>query len=265
MPEILSDFIRTETDRRFQDDWLRQRHTAADILERLHSQEGVVLADQVGMGKTYVALAVAVSKILSTPTRGQVVIFVPAAVADKWVREWKKFEESLLEAGAKIRCVDEPIRSAEEFLKVLDDVPQRRKHIVVVTHTALTATLKDTFVNIRDTNEFVVNICRVFAEFEHQLRFGFNRQVDFGEAAVTFRTHRPRNLEIKNEHIRVAVEGHVDIDIAVFHGRGIKFGKKRPVDMEIILMDPDFQALDGQRKFDQPFHKNRVFRLGGQR
>lgn len=148
MSDRLSDRLRAETDPRFQDDWLRQRRTAADILERLRTQEGVILADQVGMGKTYVALAVAVSEILSTPTRGQVVIFVPAAVADKWVQEWKKFDESLLEAGSGIRCVDQPIRSAEEFLKVLDDVPHRRKHIVVVTHTALTATLKDTFVQL---------------------------------------------------------------------------------------------------------------------
>lgn len=148
MPGLLTNRLRTTTEPRFEEDWTRQRRTAADILRRLQTQEGVILADQVGMGKTYVALAVAVSQILSTPDLGQVVIFVPAAVADKWVREWRKFSESLLEPGSGIRCVDQPIRSGEEFLKQLDDHPEDRKHIIVVTHTALTATLKDNFIQL---------------------------------------------------------------------------------------------------------------------
>ncbi|WP_292931399.1 helicase-related protein [Noviherbaspirillum sp.] len=148
MPDLLTGRLRATTESRFEEDWERQRRTAADILQRMQSQEGVILADQVGMGKTYVALAVAVSQILSTVELGQVVIFVPAAVADKWVREWRKFSESLLEPGTGIRCVDRPVRSGEEFFKKLDDRQEDRKHIIVVTHTALTATLKDTFIQL---------------------------------------------------------------------------------------------------------------------
>lgn len=148
MPADLTARLLPTTEQRFAEDWERQRRTAADILERLRTQEGVILADQVGMGKTYVALAVAVTQILSTPELGQVVIFVPAAVADKWVREWRKFNESLLEPGTGIRCVPQPLRSGEDFLKALDDPPERMHHIVVVTHTALTASLKDTFVQL---------------------------------------------------------------------------------------------------------------------
>lgn len=148
MPRVLTDHLRATTESRFKEDWTRQRNTAADILQRLQTQEGVILADQVGMGKTYVALAVAISQILSTPELGQIVIFVPAAVADKWVREWRKFSESLLEPGTGVRCVDQPVRSGEAFLKKLDDSPEYRDHIIVVTHTALTATLKDTFIQL---------------------------------------------------------------------------------------------------------------------
>lgn len=148
MSGLLTHCLRTTTQPDFQEDWARQRRTAADIFERLKTQEGVILADQVGMGKTYVALAVAVSEILSTPEREQVVIFVPAAVADKWVREWRKFSESLLEPGIGIRCVDQPVRSGEEFLKKLDDSSENREHLIVVTHTALTATLKDSFIQL---------------------------------------------------------------------------------------------------------------------
>jgi len=145
---LLSDRLRATTEPRFEQDWERQRRTAADILARLRTQEGVILADQVGTGKTYVALAVAVSKILATSDLGQVVVFVPASVANKWVREWQKFSETLLEPGTGIRCVDRPIRSGENFLKALDDPPERMNHIVVVTHTALTTTLKDTFIQL---------------------------------------------------------------------------------------------------------------------
>lgn len=148
MSDQVNSCLRSETDSRFQEDWVRQRRTAADILSRLQLQEGVILADQVGMGKTYVALAVAVNQILSTPRHEPVVIFVPAAVADKWVREWKKFSETLLEHDVGIRCVAKPIRSGEEFLKKLDDKRSNRDHVIVVTHSALTSTLKDAFIQL---------------------------------------------------------------------------------------------------------------------
>jgi len=148
MPDCLNKQLRTSAEQPFDDDWKRQRRTANDILQRLKTQEGVILADQVGMGKTYVALAVAASQILSTPDLGQVVIFVPAAVADKWVREWRKFSESLLEPGSGIRCVDHALRSGEELLKKLDDHTNERAHIIVVTHTALTSSLKDDFIQL---------------------------------------------------------------------------------------------------------------------
>ncbi|MGW0024716.1 helicase-related protein [Rhodococcus sp. NPDC003383] len=149
MPELLSKHLRRSLDNHFAVDWDRQRRTAEDILRRLKTQEGVILADQVGMGKTYVALTVAVTEILAGNEAQQVVAFVPARVAQKWVDEWAKFREALLEPSAPdIRCVDAPIRSGEDFLRLLDDPADRRKHLVVVTHTALTATLKDRFIHL---------------------------------------------------------------------------------------------------------------------
>ena len=148
MPTLLSGHLRASLDNNFADDWARQRHTAEDILVRLQRQEGVVLADQVGMGKTYVALAVATSQILREPRLDQVVIFVPARVAEKWVNEWGKFHEALLVDGPEVRCVKNAIRSGEDFLKALDDPPETRNHLVIVTHEALTATLKDSFIQL---------------------------------------------------------------------------------------------------------------------
>lgn len=148
MHQLLSSHLRPTLDNSFAVDWARQRRTAEDVLRRLRSQEGVVLADQVGMGKTYVALAVATSHILRTPALEQVVVFVPARVAEKWVNEWGKFSEALLVNAPEIRCVKRPIRSGEDFLKAIDDSPKTRNHLVIVTHEALTSTLKDSFIQL---------------------------------------------------------------------------------------------------------------------
>lgn len=142
----LTKHLRTETgDPTFQEDWRRQRRTADAILKRFDDQEGVILADQVGMGKTYVALAVAASEILDRPDDSQVVILVPPRVAQKWVEEANAFASSLV-TGAELRCVKHPIRSGEAFLKALDDEPGQQDHIIVVTYEALTTTLKDQFI-----------------------------------------------------------------------------------------------------------------------
>lgn len=148
MHQLLTRHLRAALDNGFAADWARQRRTAEDVLQRLQAQEGVVLADQVGMGKTYVALAVATSHILRTPALEQVVVFVPARVAEKWVNEWGKFSEALLVDAPQIRCVKHPIRSGEEFLKAIDDPVHARDHLVIVTHEALTSTLKDRFIQL---------------------------------------------------------------------------------------------------------------------
>lgn len=168
MHRRLSSYLRKTLDNGFAADWARQRRAAEDILGRLESQEGVVLADQVGMGKTYVALAVATSEILRTPTPSQVIVFAPARVAEKWVNEWGKFHEALLVGAPEIRCVKHPIRSGEGLLKALDDPARTRSHLVIVTHEALTSTLKDSFIQlsliyyaIRNRNEAATMRSRV--------------------------------------------------------------------------------------------------------
>ena len=55
----------------------RQHRTAGEILQRFDGQPGQILADEVGMGKTFVALAVAVSVIEATHRMKPVVVMVP--------------------------------------------------------------------------------------------------------------------------------------------------------------------------------------------
>jgi hypothetical protein len=125
----------------------RQLATSREICRRLESQPGVVLADDVGMGKTFVALAVAASVVKANPRR-QVVIMVPRAVAEKWPNDWTVFREHCLGGDQSLRATDRTVRRGSDFLKMLDDPPSEMKHIVFITHTALHRKLNDPFVSL---------------------------------------------------------------------------------------------------------------------
>jgi hypothetical protein len=60
----------------------RQRAEAEEILARLRIQSGVILADEVGMGKTFVALSVAYAVASQSP-RGPVILMVTVNLVDK--------------------------------------------------------------------------------------------------------------------------------------------------------------------------------------
>lgn len=139
--------IQLRNDRVSDDDADRQMRTAAEILRRFDDQPGVVLADEVGMGKTYVALAVAVSVVEATGRRKPVVVMVPRAVAEKWPAEWAVFSERCLSAGHGLRA-SQPISRGSEFLKLLDDPPSTRNHLIFLTHGALTTNLNDSFMRL---------------------------------------------------------------------------------------------------------------------
>src|SRR5947209_6863097 len=82
----------------------RQARTAAEILRRFDRRPGVILADEVGMGKTYVALAVAVSAMEESGGTRPIVVMVPASVQDKWPREWEVFQERCLDRSLEVRA-----------------------------------------------------------------------------------------------------------------------------------------------------------------
>jgi ERCC4-related helicase len=125
----------------------RQRITAAEILRRLDQQPGQILADEVGMGKTFVALAVAVSVIEAGDRAKPVVVMVPPSVGTKWPLEWRKFSRAL-GAGHEIRATDHSVTSGAEFLKLLDDPAHVRKHLIFLTHGALNNGLSDPLVRL---------------------------------------------------------------------------------------------------------------------
>src|SRR6266404_9192371 len=91
-----TDSITLNTDRVSLEDAVRQERTAREILRRLVEGPGLILADEVGMGKTFVALAVAASVALTRPDDGPVVVMVPPSLVEKWPRDWAVFWEHCL-------------------------------------------------------------------------------------------------------------------------------------------------------------------------
>jgi ERCC4-related helicase len=119
----------------------RQEITAQEILLRLARQPGVVLADEVGMGKTFVALAVAASVALSDNQRRPVVVMVPPSLRLKWPRDFDVFSRECLPPDLAGRLKSASADTGIEFLKLLDDPVRRHKSIIFLTHGAMHAGL----------------------------------------------------------------------------------------------------------------------------
>jgi hypothetical protein len=130
------------------EDAARQARTASEILRRLEQRPGVVLADEVGMGKTFVAMAVAASIILDRADEGPVVVMVPPSLRGKWPRDWEVFQHECLSPEARGRIRSASAKSGIEFLQLLDDPPVRRKHLIFLTHGALHHSLTDGFAKL---------------------------------------------------------------------------------------------------------------------
>ena len=126
----------------------RQQRTAAEILRRLDDQPGVVLADEVGMGKTYVALAVAVSVLEATRRKRPVVVMVPACRRREVADGVGGVRGALPAPPVTASARPAPVRRGSDFLKLLDDPASSRSHLIFLTHGALTSNLNDPFIRL---------------------------------------------------------------------------------------------------------------------
>lgn len=129
------------------DDAARQEVTARAILERLTERAGVVLADEVGMGKTFVALAVAAAVALSDRRR-PVVVMVPSSLKKKWPSDCGVFAEQCLDEKLRSRLRWKTADNCVQFLKLLDDPPETKASLIFLTHGAMSRSLTDGWVRL---------------------------------------------------------------------------------------------------------------------
>ena len=124
----------------------RQKLAAQAILRRLVDQPGVILADEVGMGKTFVAIAVAVSIALANRGSRPVVVMVPSSLKEKWPQDFETFQKSCLPASLSEQMKVGRAETAVDFLKLLDDPKPRRCALIFMTHGAMSRGLDDPWV-----------------------------------------------------------------------------------------------------------------------
>lgn len=126
-----------------QEDAERQYQSAQTILERLGNQPGIILGDEVGMGKTFVALAVAAAHVMNNEFR-PVVVMVPQKVVDKWDRDAKTFRTACLRSeGERKKFRVATAQTGIDFLKLLDDPASTRATLIILSHSALQRKLPD--------------------------------------------------------------------------------------------------------------------------
>lgn len=126
----------------------RQLATAEEILRRLERQPGLILADEVGMGKTFVALAVAVSAAWADKGKRPVVVMVPTSVERKWDRDFALFRELCLRDPGDLRLRAARATNALEFFKLLDDPPASRARIIFLAHGSFHRALQDPWIKL---------------------------------------------------------------------------------------------------------------------
>jgi len=124
-------------------DAARQEATARAILVRFAERPGLVLADEVGMGKTFVALAVAASVALSDRKR-PVVVMVPPSLKEKWPRDFGVFAEQCLGNKLRDQLTCTSAETGVQFLKQL----KGRASLIFLTHGAMSRTLTDGWVRL---------------------------------------------------------------------------------------------------------------------
>lgn len=142
-------------------DQCRQRSEVEEILKRFRRQPGVVLADEVGMGKTFVALGVAHSVAAASP-RGPVILMVPANLIDKWEQDLGVFCELYVTDRKPLRrdrssnkqWMDQSTlrygvaRDSVDLLKLLDDPVRERCQLIFLAQGAMSRRQSDKWVRL---------------------------------------------------------------------------------------------------------------------
>jgi superfamily II DNA or RNA helicase len=142
-------------------DQKRQRIEVEEILRRMRNQPGVILADEVGMGKTFVALAIAYS-VAACTSRGPVIVMVPANLVYKWEQDLKTFCELYLKDrhpvqrdNATRKELKNPTsvrygiaRHSIDLMKLLDDPAGERCHLIFLAQGAMARNQSDKWVRL---------------------------------------------------------------------------------------------------------------------
>jgi hypothetical protein len=119
-----------------------QLETASALRDRLDASGGVILGDEVGAGKTYIAFALIAQALQKTPDRGVVILVPSSLLLKKWCRQLKEYLRMAVrdqavghELAGRIVTIDKTMRNDGSFQGEWGDRAPRNA-IVVAQHNA---------------------------------------------------------------------------------------------------------------------------------
>jgi hypothetical protein len=171
------------------EDARRQETTARAILGDLSHQPGLILADEVGMGKTYVALAVIASVLRAERnSRRPVVVMVPPALMKKWPREWEQFTSLCFERPDAVSWVRHQVVGAPtDFFRLLEAPKARRPHLLWMSTSCFRMGLSDRWIKLA-----LVRLARTRTKMAEDIR---KRLYKWASTLVRSRTLIPETVE----------------------------------------------------------------------
>jgi len=126
----------------------RQTETTCSILTSLSNQPGIVLADEVGMGKTYVAMAAIASVLVETKGRPPVVVMTPPGLSSKWRAEWQQFKATCLTDPKKMEIFREKVvANPTDFFRAMGDRADRA-HLIWINTSCFARGLQDPWIKL---------------------------------------------------------------------------------------------------------------------
>lgn len=111
----------------------RQEDTVLRALKILESSPGVVLADEVGMGKTFEALGVIAARAHADPNSRFLVITPGADLNKKWHGEFQRFTSQVGDRRVYAGFQEEDFRAIGRLGELLEEAPRRRVLIAPIT------------------------------------------------------------------------------------------------------------------------------------
>lgn len=255
----------------------RQRREAAIILDRLRTQPGIVLADEVGMGKTFVALAVAYSVAVQSP-RGPAIVMVPANLVEKWEQDLKAFCDLYVESRRPVNRNAAPLaelrapnalryaiaRHSVDFLKLLDDAPRDRCHVILLAQGAMGRRQTDRWIRLaliaealrrhaRGGAKRLISVKKQIHRYLAQLLYavGQERAADLGAELwqELLRNDTAMWMTVYNESMRRTEDHLTDDPVPKAVARALKHVDLKP--LATALEGMPVHAVGGQARISQ--------------
>ena len=184
-------------------DAIRQTQTARSILDSLSHQPGIVLADEVGMGKTYVAMAVIASVLIATKGRPPVIVMTPPGLVSKWKAEWQQFKSKCVASPQLLTPFKDTFAgNPTEFFRAMGD-RATRSHLIWMSTSCFSRGLQDPWVKLA--------LCRIARSQTRMSTEARNRFYKWADGLVRMQSRRKVTPEL--------IRRLMDIPLDCWHDR----------------------------------------------